>query len=58
MHAVFLGLQGNPDTHIILRGGKTGPNYEEKHVKEYCAKLKKAGLAEKLMVSFLIVVTY
>ena len=42
---------GNPDTHIILRGGKAGPNYEEEHVKAYTAKLRKAGLTEKLMVS-------
>ena len=37
-------------THVILRGGKGGPNYEEEHIKSYCAKLKKAGLPEKLMV--------
>jgi 3-deoxy-7-phosphoheptulonate synthase len=42
--------EGNPDTHIILRGGKTGPNYSEEHVKACCEKLKKAGLPEKLMV--------
>lgn len=42
--------QGNPDTHIILRGGKDGPNYTEEHVKAACQKLKKKGLPEKLMV--------
>lgn len=42
--------EGNPDTHIILRGGKTGPNYSEEHVKACCEKLRKADLPEKLMV--------
>ena len=42
---------GNPDVHIILRGGGKGPNYEESYVSEFSAKLGKAGLRQKIMVS-------
>ncbi|MES2184628.1 MAG: 3-deoxy-7-phosphoheptulonate synthase [Pseudomonadota bacterium] len=40
---------GNPDCHVILRGGKA-PNYEEKDVVAACEDLKKAGLPASLMV--------
>lgn len=52
--------EGNPDTHIILRGGKTGPNYTEEHVKACREKLRKAGLPERLMVGlqFLSIVRF
>lgn len=40
---------GNPDCHVILRGGKT-PNYEESFVNEACASLEKANLPATLMV--------
>ncbi len=42
--------EGNPDTHIILRGGNSGPNYEALNVKACVAKLNKAGLPERVMV--------
>ncbi|MEJ7138084.1 3-deoxy-7-phosphoheptulonate synthase [Amphibiibacter pelophylacis] len=41
--------QGNPDCHIILRGGKT-PNYEAEFVNAACTELQAAGLAPRLMV--------
>ncbi|KAH6908022.1 phospho-2-dehydro-3-deoxyheptonate aldolase [Coprinopsis sp. MPI-PUGE-AT-0042] len=41
---------GNPDVHVILRGGAKGPNYEESYVKEAAEKLGKAGLAQKIMI--------
>ncbi len=41
--------RGNPDCHIILRGGAT-PNYDEASVAAACAALEKAGLAASLMV--------
>jgi phospho-2-dehydro-3-deoxyheptonate aldolase len=43
-------LQGNPDTHIILRGGASGPNYAAEHVRSAAEKLGKAGLPQKIMV--------
>lgn len=42
--------QGNPDVHVILRGGASGPNYATEFVRECGSKLVKAGLAQKIMV--------
>ncbi len=47
---VFVNL-GHPDVHVILRGGSSGPNYSAEFVREAGAKLAKAGLAQKVMVS-------
>jgi 3-deoxy-7-phosphoheptulonate synthase len=41
--------QGNPDCHVILRGGKA-PNYDAKSVESACQDLAKAGLPPSLMV--------
>ncbi|KAM6494220.1 hypothetical protein JOM56_010581 [Amanita muscaria] len=41
---------GNPDVHVILRGGSKGPNYAAEHVRAAGAQLAKAGLPQKLMV--------
>jgi len=41
---------GNPDVHVILRGGSSGPNYSAEFVREAGAKLAKAGLAQKVMI--------
>jgi 3-deoxy-7-phosphoheptulonate synthase len=41
--------QGNPDCHVILRGGKA-PNYDAKSVAAACQDLAKSGLAQSLMV--------
>ena len=30
--AAVVTTAGNPDTHVILRGGRSGPNYEASHV--------------------------
>jgi 3-deoxy-7-phosphoheptulonate synthase len=43
-------LKGNPDVHVILRGGTKGPNYSAAHVAEYGEKINKAGLMPKIMV--------
>ena len=40
---------GNPDCHVILRGGKT-PNYSAEHVAQACAELAAAKLPARLMV--------
>lgn len=40
---------GNPDCHVILRGGKA-PNYDAVSVAAACADLEKAKLAPSLMV--------
>jgi len=42
---------GNPDAHVILRGGsRTGPNYQAEHVTEAVQRLTKAGLPARLVV--------
>ncbi len=47
--AAIFETRGNPDGHIILRGGKT-PNYAADAVDAACAVLRKAGLREQVMV--------
>ena len=44
--------RGNPDCHLILRGGSKGPNYDAASVDAACAELAKAKLREQLMVDF------
>jgi len=41
---------GNQDVHIIMRGGKTGPNYAAQFVRDAGAQLAKAGLPQKIMI--------
>ncbi|MBR9857843.1 MAG: 3-deoxy-7-phosphoheptulonate synthase, partial [Gammaproteobacteria bacterium] len=50
-HSAIVATAGNPDCHIILRGGKE-PNYSADHVVTVCAGLEKAGLPQKLMIDF------
>ncbi|KZT73825.1 3-deoxy-7-phosphoheptulonate synthase [Daedalea quercina L-15889] len=42
--------EGNPDVHVILRGGSSGPNYAAEYVRDCGAKLAKAGFAPKIMI--------
>jgi len=41
---------GNPDSHVILRGGNDGPNYEAPFVKEAVEALQSADVQDKLMI--------
>jgi len=47
--AIF-ATSGNPDCHIILRGGRKTVNYDAASVKEASALLQKAGLPQRLMI--------
>jgi 3-deoxy-7-phosphoheptulonate synthase len=47
--AAIFETRGNPDGHVILRGGKQ-PNYDAASVEAACAVLRKAGLREQVMV--------
>jgi 3-deoxy-7-phosphoheptulonate synthase len=47
--ATVAATAGNPDGHIILRGGKT-PNYGAEHVASACKLLDQAGLPPRLMI--------
>ena len=41
---------GNADTHLILRGGRSGPNYGASHVSKALDMVADAGLPRRLMV--------
>ncbi|WP_072687125.1 3-deoxy-7-phosphoheptulonate synthase [Rhodococcus marinonascens] len=41
---------GNPDCHVILRGGSDGPNYDAETVSDTLARLRKSGLPERVVV--------
>ncbi|MFC4452426.1 3-deoxy-7-phosphoheptulonate synthase [Deinococcus sonorensis] len=48
--AAVVSTRGNPDGHIILRGGTSGPNYGQEHVKAAGDMLEAAGLTRALVV--------
>jgi 3-deoxy-7-phosphoheptulonate synthase len=49
--AAIFSTSGNPDCHVILRGGtKSGPNYDEKSIGQVVATLEKAKLPPYVMV--------
>lgn len=47
--AIFV-TTGNPDCHVILRGGRKTVNYTAESVDRVCALLQQAGLAPHVMV--------
>ncbi|RJO78780.1 3-deoxy-7-phosphoheptulonate synthase [Nocardia panacis] len=48
--AALIRTAGNPDCHVILRGGSAGTNYDAASVAESRLRLEKAGLPERLVV--------
>ena len=42
--------RGNPDCHVVLRGGSAGPNYSPAHLAQTEALLGKAGLPQSIVV--------
>ena len=50
-HSAIVHTAGNPDCHVILRGGKE-PNYSSEHVQAAAEQLTQAGVTPKLMVDF------
>jgi 3-deoxy-7-phosphoheptulonate synthase len=48
--AAVVTTAGNPDTHVILRGGRSGPNYASSHVTKALDLTTAAGLPRRLMV--------
>ncbi|MCR9985645.1 3-deoxy-7-phosphoheptulonate synthase AroG [Vibrio antiquarius] len=50
-HSAIVETAGNPDCHIILRGGKE-PNYSAAHVAQIKDELDGAGLPKKVMIDF------
>src|SRR5208282_5173514 len=49
--AIFV-TAGNPDCHIILRGGRNSVNYTAECVADTAARMLKAGLASRIMIDF------
>ena len=49
--AIFV-TAGNPDCHIILRGGRNLVNYDAQSVAHTVAQMEKASLAPRIMIDF------
>jgi 3-deoxy-7-phosphoheptulonate synthase len=45
-----IATEGNRDTHLVLRGGVAGANYEEPHVLAAAEELRRLGLPARVMV--------
>lgn len=48
--AAIVGTAGNASCHLILRGGRDGPNYDPGSVGAAAAQLKEAGLPHRVMI--------
>ncbi len=48
--AAILRTTGNPDGHVILRGGRDAPNHTADQVDRVVAQLASAGLKERLVI--------
>lgn len=51
-HSAIVSTEGNPDCHIILRGGDKGTNYDAESVTAVCAEIEKSGHRPHVMVDF------
>jgi 3-deoxy-7-phosphoheptulonate synthase len=48
--AAIVATRGNPDCHVVLRGGRSGTNYDAESVTRTLAALRAAKLAPRLMI--------
>ncbi len=48
--ASAVSTTGNPDCHVVLRGGEDGPNYSAQHVAETERRLEEAGLEQAIVI--------
>jgi len=48
--ASAVSTSGNPDCHVILRGGENGPNHDEDSVRAALAQIEEAGFPATLMI--------
>src|SRR5919108_1107544 len=46
----ILYTEGNEDCHVILRGGRTSPNYDAASIAGALEKLRAAGLVERVVI--------
>ncbi|UBM23253.1 3-deoxy-7-phosphoheptulonate synthase [Pseudomonas sp. p1(2021b)] len=49
-HPAIIETLGNADTHLVLRGGHHGPNYDAASIAQARQGLAKAGLTARIMV--------
>jgi 3-deoxy-7-phosphoheptulonate synthase len=49
-HPAIIETLGNPDTHLVLRGGHKGPNYDRQSIEQARKGLESVGLAPRIMV--------
>jgi 3-deoxy-7-phosphoheptulonate synthase len=50
-HSAIFATGGNPDTHVILRGG-TRPNYDTESINIASEEMEEAGLKPRMMIDF------
>jgi 3-deoxy-7-phosphoheptulonate synthase len=48
--AAIMRTTGNPDCHVILRGGRHAPNYEAEQVAKVLERLAAAGIEQRVVV--------
>jgi 3-deoxy-7-phosphoheptulonate synthase len=48
--ASIVTTTGNPDGHLVLRGGKQGPNYDASHVQHAAGQLANLNLNPRVMI--------
>jgi 3-deoxy-7-phosphoheptulonate synthase len=48
--AAIVATRGNPDTHVILRGGTNGPNNDAASLARVCEALDKAKLPRRVLI--------
>ncbi len=48
--AAIVATRGNPECHLILRGGTSGPNYSREEIAGVAARLERAGLRGRVLV--------
>jgi len=49
-HPAIIQTQGNPDTHLVLRGGHRGPNYDRQSVAQIHNDLDRLKIPARIMV--------
>jgi 3-deoxy-7-phosphoheptulonate synthase len=48
--AALISTSGNPDCHVVLRGGTSGPNFSAESVAAVVGRLRAAGLPGRVLV--------
>ena len=48
--AAIVTTCSNPDCHVVLRGGRGGPNYDADNVRRTLESLRSAGLSPRVMI--------